>query len=719
MTGNLNTKKYQSLISKNLDIDTWKVSNTLDLIDEGATIPFISRYRKEATGGLDETQIHEIQNLYDRFMEIDKRRDTILRTIGEQGVLTDDLKQKIETAVTMAELEDLYLPFRPRKKTRASVARENGLEPLAKIIMQQKKQDINKKAEEFISDRITSTEDAIQGARDIIAEWMNENTYARQQIRKLFYHQSSISSHVIRSKEEDGIKYKDYYEFEERFNKCPSHRILAIFRGEDEGFLKARIGPDDKEAIDILDKIFVKENNEASEQVSLAVRDSYKRLIFPSIESEFRQTGKERADVEAIKVFTDNLRQLLLAPPLGQKRVLAIDPGYRTGCKIVCLDSEGKLLHNETIYPNPPHNDKILSTKKIKSLVATYQIEAISIGNGTASRETESFIKRVKFDRDISVFVVNESGASIYSASEAAREEFPDYDVTVRGAVSIGRRLMDPLAELVKIDPKSIGVGQYQHDVDQNKLKSSLDQVVESCVNLVGVNLNTASRHLLTYVSGLGPQLASNIISCRNKNGAFRSRMELHNIPRLGEKAFEQSAGFLRIPAGEHPLDNSAVHPESYHIVERMSADLKCTVTDLIEKQDVREKIQIEKYITDKAGLPTLRDIMAELEKPGRDPRKDIKVFEFAPEIHTIEDLRSGMIVPGIVTNITNFGAFVDIGVKQDGLVHVSQMADRYVSNPSEIVKIHQHVKVRILSVDLERRRIQLSLKEMPQMLPT
>ena len=715
MTDKMNVKKYHSLISKNLNIETWKVSNTMDLISEGATIPFISRYRKEATGGLDETQIHEIQNLYDRFIEIDKRRDTILRTIGEQGVLTDELKQNIEEAVTMSELEDLYLPYRPRKKTRASVARDNGLEPLAKIIMQQKEQNIIKKAEEFISDKVNSAEDAIQGARDIIAEWMNESSYARQQIRKLFYHQSSISSHVIRSKEEAGIKYKDYYEFEERFNKCPSHRILAIFRGEDEGFLKSRIGPDDAEAIDILDKIFVKGNNEASGYVSIAVRDAYKRLIFPGIESEFRQIGKERADDEAIRVFTDNLRQLLLAPPLGQKRVLAIDPGFRTGCKVVCLDSEGKLLHNETIYPNPPHNDKILSTKKMKSLVATYQVEAIAIGNGTASRETESFIKRVRFDRDINVFVVNESGASIYSASEAAREEFPDYDVTVRGAVSIGRRLMDPLAELVKIDPKSIGVGQYQHDVDQNKLKSSLDHVVESCVNLVGVNLNTASRHLLTYVSGLGPQLASNIITYRNKNGAFHSRKELNDIPRLGEKAFEQSAGFLRIPEGEHPLDNSAVHPESYHIVERMFSDLKCAVTDLIEKPDLREKIQIEKYITEKAGLPTLKDILTELEKPGRDPRKDIKVFEFASDIHTIEDLKSGMVVPGIVTNITNFGAFVDIGVKQDGLVHVSQMADRYVSNPSEIVRIHQHVKVRILSVDLERRRIQLSMKEMPQ----
>lgn len=704
-------KTYQKLISEKINLEAWKVSNTLDLISEGATIPFISRYRKEATGGLDETLIRDIRDLYDKFIEIDKRREAILKTISEQGALTDELKQKIDAAITVSELEDLYLPFRPRKKTRASVAREKGLEPLAKIILDQKAQDTAIKAEEFLSEKVASAEEAIAGARDIIAEWINENAEARQQIRKLFQHKSVISSHVIRSKEEEGIKYKDYYEFEERFNKCPSHRILAIFRGEDEGFLKARIGPEDDEAITILDNIFVRGDNEASAHVRLAVRDAYKRLIFPSIETELRQVGKERADDEAIKVFMDNLRQLLLAPPLGQKRVLAIDPGYRTGCKVVCLDSEGKLLHNETIYPNPPHNDKILSTKKIKSLVETYHVEAISIGNGTASRETESFIKRVKFERNINVYVVNESGASIYSASDVAREEFPDYDVTVRGAVSIGRRLMDPLAELVKIDPKSIGVGQYQHDIDQNKLKNSLDQVVESCVNLVGVNLNTASRHLLTYVSGLGPQLAANIISYRDKNGAFHSRQELFNIQRLGDKAFEQCAGFLRIPEGEHPLDNSAVHPESYQIVEKMSADLGCSVTDLIEKKDLREKIKIDKYVTEKAGLPTLQDIVAELEKPGRDPRKDIKVFEFAPDIRTIEDLKPGMEVPGIVTNITNFGAFVDIGVKQDGLVHISQMADRYISNPAEIVKIHQHIKVKVISVDIERKRIQLSMK--------
>jgi uncharacterized protein len=711
MNEKTDSDRYQKLISAKLNTETWKISNTLDLLAEGATIPFISRYRKEATGGLDETILREIQNLYDRFVEIDKRRETILRTISEQGALTDELKLKIDVATSMSELEDLYLPFKPRKKTRASVAREKGLEPLARIIMDQKEKDITLQAEKFISDKVASEDEAIRGAIDIVAEWINENSEARQQVRYLFQRKAVISSHIIRSKEEEGIKYKDYYEFEERFNKCPSHRILAIFRGEDEGFLKARIGPDDQEAIDILDRIFIKGNNEASGHVKIAVRDSYKRLIFPGIETEFRQIAKERADDEAIKVFMDNLRQLLLAPPLGQRRVLAIDPGYRTGCKVVCLDSEGKLLHNETIYPNPPHEDKILATKKIKSLVDTYQAEAIAIGNGTASRETESFIKRVRFTRDINVFIVNESGASIYSASEIAREEFPDYDVTVRGAVSIGRRLMDPLAELVKIDPKSIGVGQYQHDIDQGRLKTGLDQVVESCVNLVGVNLNTASRHLLTYISGLGPQLAGNIISYRNKNGAFRSRKELFNVPRLGEKAFEQSAGFLRIPGGEHPLDNSAVHPESYKIVEHMSADLNCTVTDLIEKKDLRGKINIENYITEKAGLFTLQDILAELDKPGRDPRKDIKVFEFAPELRTIEDLTPGMVVPGIVTNITNFGAFVDIGVKQDGLIHISQMADRYISNPAEIVKIHQHLKVKILSVDMDRKRIQLSLK--------
>jgi len=713
MSGNELNSKYFQLISGKLNIEVWKVANTLELLSEGATIPFISRYRKEATGSLDETQILEIQVQYNKLLDMDKRRDTVLRSIEEQGKLTDELRQQINSAGTLAELEDLYLPYRPKKKTRASVARDNGLEPLAKIIILQKEEDIRRKAGEFISEKVPTHDDALQGARDIIAEWISEDKHARNDIRRLFFRQSAISSRIIKVKENEGIKYKDYYTFDESLKRCPSHRILAIFRGESEGFLKVRIGPDDDEAIKILEKIFVKEAQPSSDHVSMAVRDSYKRLIFPSIESEFRQLARERADDEAIKVFANNLRQLLLAPPLGQKRVLAIDPGFRTGCKVVCLDSEGQLLHNETIYPNPPHNDKILATKKMKSLVNTYHVEAIAIGNGTASRETESFIKRIRFDHDIQVFVVNESGASVYSTSKVARDEFPEYDVTVRGAVSIGRRLMDPLAELVKIDPKSIGVGQYQHDVDQNKLKTSLDMEVESCVNLVGVHLNTASSHLLTYVSGLGPQLAQSIITYRDQHGSFHSRHELMNVTRLGARAFELSAGFLRITDGEHPLDNSAVHPESYHIVEKMVSVLDCSIADLINQPDLHKKIKLDQYVTEKAGLPTLKDIMAELEKPGRDPRMFIRVFEFSAEIHSIEDLKEGMIVPGIVTNITNFGAFVDIGVKQDGLVHISQMADRYVSNPSEVVRIHQHVKVKILSVDVERKRIQLSMKNL------
>jgi uncharacterized protein len=704
--------KYFEHISGDLNIDVWKVANTLELLAEGATIPFISRYRKEATGSLDETQILEIQNQYNKLVEIDKRRDTILRTIEEQGFLTDELKEQIQNASSMTELEDLYLPFRPKKKTRASVARDNGLEPLAKMIMQQKDQDIDQKVEKFISDKVPTTRDALQGARDIIAEWISENKRARHEIRRLFSMQSVISSNKIKAREQEGIKYKDYFAFEERLKKCPSHRILAIFRGEDEGFLKVRIGPGEKDPMNILEQIFIKGKTNTSEHVRIALNDSYKRLIYPSIESEFRQQAKERADEEAIRVFTKNLRQLLLAPPLGQKKVLAIDPGYRTGCKVVCLDREGQLLHNETIYPHPPHNDKILATKKMKSLVNTYQIEAIAIGNGTASRETESFIKRIRFDRELQVFIVNESGASIYSVSKIARDEFPDYDVTVRSAVSIGRRLMDPLAELVKIDPKSIGVGQYQHDVDQVKLKTNLDLEVGSCVNLVGVNLNTASSQLLTYVSGLGPQLAKSIISYRTEHGPFHSRQELLSVPKLGPKAFEQSAGFLRITGGTNPLDSSAVHPESYYIVEKMSSDLDCTINDLIDKPDLRRKIHLEQYVNEKSGLPTLKDILNELEKPGRDPRIIIKAFEFSPDIHSIEDLKEGMIIPGIVTNITNFGAFVDIGVKQDGLVHISKMADRYVTNPSDIVFIHQHVKVKILSVDIERSRIQLSLKD-------
>ncbi len=703
--------KHVQVISKTFSLAPWQVENTLRLLQDGATVPFISRYRKEATGSLDETQVSDVRDYHTRLIEMDKRRETILSSIEEQGKLTDELKQKILEASSMTELEDLYLPYRPKKKTRASVAREKGLEPLAEILMKQKETDIIARAKEFVSDQVPSEEDALQGARDIIAEWVNENKKARDGIRNLFGREAIICSKIIKGKEQEGNKYEDYFDYNEPLEKCPSHRLLAIYRGEAEGFLKVKIEPDDSNAIRILDEQFVKGQSDASRQVSIAVRDCYKRLLSPSIETEFRQLAKEKADQEAIRVFADNLRQLLMASPLGQKRVLAIDPGYRTGCKIVCIDAQGNLLHNETIYPHPPQNETGKSAKKIDTLVSQYKIEAIAIGNGTASRETERFIRFLKFDRDLQVFVVNEAGASVYSASKTAREEFPQYDVTVRGAVSIGRRLMDPLAELVKIDPKSIGVGQYQHDVDQNKLKKGLDQVVESCVNAVGVEVNTASKHLLTYVSGLGPQLAQHIIDHRMENGPFRSREQLKQVHRMGDKAFEQSAGFLRIRDGINPLDNSAVHPESYHIVERMAENLNASVQDLLQNEKLRQSIDIKQYVEGTIGIPTLRDIMDELAKPGRDPRTGIKVFEFAEDIYSIEDVKPGMVLPGIVTNITNFGAFVDIGVKQDGLVHISQLADRFVKNPQEIVRLHQHVKVKVLEVDVERRRIQLTMK--------
>ncbi len=705
-------KKYIEIISKNLSLVPWQVENTLRLLEESATIPFISRYRKEATGSLDEIQLAEIRNQHIKLIEIDKRRETILKSIEQQGKLTDELKQKILTAITLTELEDLYLPYKPKKKTRASVAREKGLEPLAQILMKQKETDIYSRANEYISDKVLTADDALQGARDIIAEWVNENKLSRNAIRSLFDREAIIFSKLVKAKEQEGIKYKDYFDFSESLAKCPSHRLLAMYRGEDEGFLKLSIEPNVENAIETLEELFVKGFYDVSEQVKIAVNDSYKRLLAPSIETEYRQMAKEKADEEAINVFSDNLRQLLMAAPLGQKRILAIDPGYRTGCKIVCLDPQGNLLHNETIYPHPPQNETGKAAKKLDTLVSQYKIEAISIGNGTASRETERFIKFLKFDRDIQVFVVNEAGASVYSASKVAREEFPTYDVTVRGAVSIGRRLMDPLAELVKIDPKSIGVGQYQHDVDQNKLKAGLDQVVESCVNAVGVEVNTASKHLLTYVSGLGPQLAQNIVNYRTENGPFKSRNDLKKVPRMGDKAFEQSAGFLRIRDGSNPLDNSAVHPESYHIVEHMAKSLKSTVSDLLNNEELRGGIDIKKYVSEKTGIPTLKDIIDELAKPGRDPRTKIKIFDFAEGIYSIEDVKPGMILPGIVTNITNFGAFVDIGVKQDGLVHISQLADRFIKNPHEIVKLHQHVKVKVLEVDVERKRIQLTMKE-------
>ncbi|WP_016775574.1 Tex family protein [Anaerophaga thermohalophila] len=704
-------RSIPNLIAEQTGISASQIQNTLELLNEGATIPFISRYRKERTGSLDEVAIAAIKESYDRFNELEKRKATILKTIEEQDALTSELKERIENCYDSTELEDIYLPYKPKRKTRASKAKELGLEPLAKIIMKQAERDVETRATQFLSDEVPDIEAAIQGARDIVAEWINENKTAREIVRNTFYHKSLITSKLIKGKEEEGAKYRDYFDWSEPLKKCPSHRFLAMQRGEKEGFLKISAQPPQEEIIPKLERLFIKGDTAASKQVAMAVEDAYKRLLAPSLENETLTTFKDKADEEAIKVFAENLRQLLLAPPLGQKRVLAIDPGYRTGCKVVCLDAQGELLHNETIYPHPPQKEAGKSMKKLSSMVDAYKIEAIAIGNGTASRETEAFVRKIKFNRDLQVFMVSEDGASVYSASKAAREEFPDFDVTVRGAVSIGRRLMDPLAELVKIDPKSIGVGQYQHDVDQTKLKEALDRVVESVVNMVGVNLNTASHHLLTYISGLGPALAKNIVAFRNENGPFENRSQLKKVPRLGAKAYEQAAGFLRISDAKNPLDNTAVHPESYSIVEKMAKDLKCTISDLIKNKHLREKIDVQKYVTETTGLPTLKDIMEELEKPGRDPRQTIKVFEFAKDVFSIEDLKPGMVVPGIVTNITNFGAFVDVGVKQDGLVHISQMADRYISNPADVVKLHQHVEVKVLEVDVARKRIQLSMK--------
>jgi len=692
-----------------------QVFNVIHLLEEGATIPFISRYRKEATGNLDEVQIAEINSLSAKLLDLDRRKETILTTIEEQGKLTDSLRERIAGCYELSELEDIYLPYKPKRRTRATIAREKGLEPLALLVFNQVEKDILTKAQTFISDKVANVEEALQGARDIAAEMLSEDERVRNTVRRNFKQKAIIRSRVVKGKEAEGIKDTDYFEFEEPDRRCASHRFLAIKRGEDEGFLRVSITPPADGVLDELRKSLLKSTGETAKQLELALADSYKRLIEPSIENEFTAELKEKADAEAIRVFAENLRQLLLSPPLGQKNVLAIDPGYRTGCKMVCLDAQGNLIHNETIYPHQPRNEQGKAMSKISSLVETFKIDAIAIGNGTAGRETESLVKRIHFNRDVKVFVVSEDGASVYSASPVAREEFPDYDVTVRGAVSIGRRLMDPLAELVKIDPKSIGVGQYQHDVDQSKLKEGLDRVVESCVNHVGVNLNTASMHLLTYVSGLGPQLAKNIVDYRKQNGPFRSRTELKNVPRLGGKAFEQCAGFLRITEAQNPLDNSAVHPESYHIVEQMAGDLECTVKDLIGNDQLRSRIRVEKYVSEKTGLPTLNDIMLELAKPGRDPRSTIKVFEFAKDIFKIDDLTPGMVVPGIVTNITNFGAFVDIGVKQDGLIHISQLAGRFVSNPLDVVKLHQHVRVRVLEVDIPRKRIQLSLKDVEQ----
>lgn len=707
----MDKKRYISVIASRLGHHEWQVENTIRLIDDGATIPFISRYRKEITGSLDEVQIGHIKDEYEKLVELDKRREAIIKSIEVQEMMTPQLLEKINNTVTMAELEDIYLPFRPKRKTRASVARERGLEPLARLIFDQQEKDPGLSAEEFLSDEIEDIESALQGARDIIAEWINEDDQARKRIRKLFEKDAVITSRVVKGKDVEGAKFRDYFDWNELLKKCPSHRLLAMRRGEDEGYLKLSVTPDNDKAIELLEDLFLKSRSESARQIGLAIKDSWKRLLSSSMETEFRNRSKETADDEAIKVFSENLRQLLLAAPLGEKSVLAIDPGFRSGCKVVCLDKQGNLVHNETIFPHPPQNETAISVRKISSLADAYKIEAIAIGNGTASRETEDFIKWIKFDNEIQVFVVNESGASIYSASKTAREEFPDYDVTVRGAVSIGRRLMDPLSELVKIDPKSIGVGQYQHDVDQGKLHTTLDEVVMSSVNAVGVEVNTASKHLLTYVSGLGSQLASNIVEFRAENGPFISRKELLKVKLMGEKAFEQCAGFLRIRNAENPLDSSAVHPESYHIVERMAGDMGITLADLLAEEKNREKIILERYIEGNRGLPTLRDIMDELKKPGRDPRSKIREFSFA-DVRSIEDLSEGMVVPGIVTNITKFGAFVDIGVKQDGLVHISNMSDRFVSDPNDIVKLHQHIKVKITGVDLERKRIQLSLRD-------
>lgn len=703
-------KNYHHIIALELGLNNQQVSNTLLLLAQGATIPFIARYRKERTQSLDEMEITKIRDRHNQLKELDKRRVAILESIEEQGKLTDELKIQIEAAETMAVLEDLYLPYRPKRKTRASVAMAKGLEPLAIVLFRQERLDVELEAEKYLTDEVTNIEEALQGARDIMAEWINEDLKARKQIRKLYHDEALITSLISKGKEIEGQKYQSYFECTEPLMKAPSHRILAMFRGENEGFLKLKIYPDEKKALDILVKLFIKNNSEAAGQVSIALQDSYKRLLAPSLENEYRNLAKEQADEKAIQVFAENLRQLILASPLGQKRILAIDPGYRTGCKLVCLDEQGNLLHNETIYPHQPQMETKQAISKIQSLVKAYKIEAIAIGNGTAGRETERMIKHIKFDQNIIAIMVNESGASVYSASAIAREEFPEYDVTVRGAVSIGRRLMDPMAELVKIDPKSIGVGQYQHDVNQTDLNSKLGEIVESCVNSVGVELNTASKHLLSYVSGLGSVLAQNIIDYRKTNGFFKSREELKKVERFGSKAFEQSAGFLRIRDAVNPLDKSAVHPESYGVVKKMADKIGCSVDELIGNKNKVDQLKLEDFVTDNVGLPTLKDIVEELAKPGRDPRQKFDFFEFAEGIHDIKDLQEGMRLPGIITNITAFGAFVDIGVHQDGLVHISKLADQFVKDPNEVVTLNQKVEVRVMSVDIPRKRIQLSM---------
>ena len=708
----MTTDNILSYISEQTSISIHQVKATIALLDDGATIPFISRYRKEKTGSLNETQIQTIALTYEKAQELDKRKQSILSTIEQQGKLTNELRSKIEAIMDANELEDIYLPYKPKRRTKAEIAREAGLEPLAKIIMAQRCNDIQHDAKRFINNKIASIDEAITGACDIIAEWISENTSIRNIIRKEFDRSAVISCKPVKGKEEEAANYQNYFNYTSPLKRCASYRILAMRRGEKEGLLQVSIDADKEYIIPKIEQRIIRNQSPVADILRTTIADSYKRLLKPSIENEFAASSKETADDSAISLFADNARQLLFAPPLGKKRVLAIDPGYRTGCKVVCLDEQGNLLHNDTIYPTPPRSEYAISSKKITSMVEAYKIDAIALGNGTASRETESFLQSLRYPRPINIYVVSEDGASIYSASKLAREEFPDKDVTVRGAVSIGRRLLDPLAELVKIDPKSIGVGQYQHDVDQTKLKKSLDFTVESCVNSVGVNLNTASKELLTYVSGLGPALAQNIVKYRAENGDFVERKDLLKVPRLGQKAYEQSAGFLRIPGATNPLDNTAVHPENYSLIERMANDNHCSINDLISQKSVREQIDLNKYISDTVGLPTLLDIMNELEKPGRDPRKGVAVLKFDDSIKTINDLKVGMELNGIVTNITQFGVFVDFGIKENGLVHISEISNKYISNPAEIVKIHQHVKVKIKNIDIERKRIALTMKD-------
>lgn len=703
-----------SYIAKELQLQERQVKNTLALLDEGATIPFISRYRKERTGSLNEVQIIDIQNLNNKLIELNKRKVTILATIEEQGKLTNSLRKQIEETLSLNILEDIYLPYKPKRRTRATIARDKGLEPLATILWQQSNNNPEQVAAQFITKEVPTTADALQGARDIIAEWINENERARTNIRNIFSRTATITAHVIKGKEDEGSNYSHYFQVDEPLKRCSSHRLLAIRRAEKEGILKVALQPDENLCKEQLSRLFIKNNNATSQQIEQATDDAFKRLLKPSLENELATENKKIADREAIQVFVENVRQLLLAPPLGHKKILSIDPGFRTGCKIVCLNEQGDLLYHTTIFPHPPQNDTTKAAETLTQLITHYHIETIAIGNGTAGRETALFVQK-QVNQDIPTIMVSENGASVYSASTIAREEFPQYDVTVRGAVSIGRRLLDPLSELVKIDPKSIGVGQYQHDVDQIELKKALDQTVISCVNTVGVELNLASRYLLTYISGLGPQLAQNIIDFRTQNGPFSSRKDLLKVPKMGAKTFEQAAGFLRIVNAENPLDNTAVHPENYHVVLKMAKDSNCTVKELIKDKSIQQKIDITRYVTDEIGLPTLNDILAELAQPGRDPRQGLNIVKFDNTIQSINDLKTGMILNGVVTNITNFGAFVDIGIHENGLIHLSNLTNHFVRTPSEIVSIHQQVMVKVIDIDVNRKRIQLSIKDVPQ----